>query len=516
MHIAAANAYVEVLEFLLENDADIDVEDKDGWKPIHAAACWGNERSIELLVEHGAELESRTPRGEAPLDLCEEPETRQFIIDLKNKIKTNKFQVKNIRKKRSNSRSLSVKRSSLKEKISISQNEAKAEAILRQHPELAFLITNDKKTENKGPEKVDVSVKSDKVNGEEKLLPHTTTQQEDKRSQASDAMVTESSKPRQNKRTSEIREGNETKLTGGGATTLGIQEKAENKIVTNATNNTKSSESVLRGKDAAAPVQDTLTTNVQSHHKVQTKEFVVQSKSTFKSSETIIPPSCEPSRSQITGHRQLPVVPRLSQPTRENASNSYTNEGHTETTEKRTSFAKPSSGVSSQSVAVPKSTEAHPAPTAPRPRSSGSTTAPVVLRSSGSNSGRSQDTSGYPDSFHKRKSRDSREINDTTLNQLAKEIRASKAVSSEDVHLSSQVVDTKYTPKATTTQEALHNATNAPATQKISSETTANQIDTKNTSNDRKSSLEEPKKKFTQPNDVTVVEGQKKSCCVLV
>ena len=35
---------------------------------------------------------------------------------------------------------LSVKRSSLKDKISISQNEAKAEAILRQHPELAFLI----------------------------------------------------------------------------------------------------------------------------------------------------------------------------------------------------------------------------------------------------------------------------------------------------------------------------------------------------------------------------------------
>lgn len=46
LHIAAANAYVEVLEFLLENDADIDVEDKDGWKPIHAAACWGNVKNL--------------------------------------------------------------------------------------------------------------------------------------------------------------------------------------------------------------------------------------------------------------------------------------------------------------------------------------------------------------------------------------------------------------------------------------------------------------------------------------
>lgn len=47
LHIAAANAYEEVLEFLLENDADVDVVDKDGWKPIHAAACWGN---VNILI----------------------------------------------------------------------------------------------------------------------------------------------------------------------------------------------------------------------------------------------------------------------------------------------------------------------------------------------------------------------------------------------------------------------------------------------------------------------------------
>ena len=47
LHIAAANAYEEVLEFLLENDADVDVVDKDGWKPIHAAACWGN---VHILI----------------------------------------------------------------------------------------------------------------------------------------------------------------------------------------------------------------------------------------------------------------------------------------------------------------------------------------------------------------------------------------------------------------------------------------------------------------------------------
>lgn len=41
MHIAAANGYEEVIEYLLDNGAIIDVKDKDGWQPIHAAACWG-------------------------------------------------------------------------------------------------------------------------------------------------------------------------------------------------------------------------------------------------------------------------------------------------------------------------------------------------------------------------------------------------------------------------------------------------------------------------------------------
>ena len=41
MHIAAANGYEEVIELLIENGAAIDIEDKDGWQPIHAAACWG-------------------------------------------------------------------------------------------------------------------------------------------------------------------------------------------------------------------------------------------------------------------------------------------------------------------------------------------------------------------------------------------------------------------------------------------------------------------------------------------
>lgn len=42
LHIAAANGYVSVVEFLLDHHVSTDVRDKDEWQPAHAAACWGH------------------------------------------------------------------------------------------------------------------------------------------------------------------------------------------------------------------------------------------------------------------------------------------------------------------------------------------------------------------------------------------------------------------------------------------------------------------------------------------
>lgn len=42
LHVASANGYSKVVEFLLENHAAVDAVDKDLWTPAHAAACWGH------------------------------------------------------------------------------------------------------------------------------------------------------------------------------------------------------------------------------------------------------------------------------------------------------------------------------------------------------------------------------------------------------------------------------------------------------------------------------------------
>jgi protein phosphatase 1 regulatory subunit 16A len=40
LHIASANGYQIVVEYLLQQHVSINLQDADGWTPIHAAAFW--------------------------------------------------------------------------------------------------------------------------------------------------------------------------------------------------------------------------------------------------------------------------------------------------------------------------------------------------------------------------------------------------------------------------------------------------------------------------------------------
>lgn len=128
-HIACANGYLDVLEFLLDHGAKFDIGDKDDWQPIHAAACWGHDRVIELLVHHGADLEARTKDGETPFDLTEDEDMQEMLMELKEYGNNKTPKVK--RSQSNSSRTLSVRRSSIVEKRQTSLNDAKQEASLR-------------------------------------------------------------------------------------------------------------------------------------------------------------------------------------------------------------------------------------------------------------------------------------------------------------------------------------------------------------------------------------------------
>ncbi|XP_030631508.1 protein phosphatase 1 regulatory subunit 16A [Chanos chanos] len=85
LHIAAANGYVSVGEYLLERRVSVEEKDNDGWTPLHAAACWGQLQMVELLVAHGASLNAKSLLDETPLDVCADEEVRAKMLELKHK-----------------------------------------------------------------------------------------------------------------------------------------------------------------------------------------------------------------------------------------------------------------------------------------------------------------------------------------------------------------------------------------------------------------------------------------------
>lgn len=50
-YIAASNGYVDILEFLYKNGADVDKRQIDGWSALHIAAREENLNVLEYLLE---------------------------------------------------------------------------------------------------------------------------------------------------------------------------------------------------------------------------------------------------------------------------------------------------------------------------------------------------------------------------------------------------------------------------------------------------------------------------------
>ncbi|XP_045520219.1 protein phosphatase 1 regulatory subunit 16A isoform X1 [Pieris brassicae] len=143
LHIASANGYLKVVEFLLEHRASSDVMDHDMWQPVHAAACWGHLEVLELLVQYGADLNVRNKHDETPADICEEGEMRARITRLAaeqeevrrraasgagDRLKT----ARRSSSTASTSRVRSVRRTSLREKQMAAKADARGEARLRE------------------------------------------------------------------------------------------------------------------------------------------------------------------------------------------------------------------------------------------------------------------------------------------------------------------------------------------------------------------------------------------------
>ncbi|XP_049807885.1 protein phosphatase 1 regulatory subunit 16A [Schistocerca nitens] len=134
LHIAAANGYLRVVEYLLDQHVSTEVRDNDGWQPVHAAACWGHLEVLEMLVQNGADLNAKTHHDETPADICEDPELRERILQLRTEQETKRMQEAKkgrVKRSQSNTRTQSVRRTSIRDKVLTTKKDTVEEARLR-------------------------------------------------------------------------------------------------------------------------------------------------------------------------------------------------------------------------------------------------------------------------------------------------------------------------------------------------------------------------------------------------
>lgn len=126
LHIASANGYLSVVEFLLEHHVSTDVEDEDLWQPIHAAACWGHLEIVEVLAQNGANINARTRNGETPFDICEDPDIKERLVQLKEqRLLSEQPRVR--RSRSASTRTQSIRRTSLREKMNTTKRDVQDE-----------------------------------------------------------------------------------------------------------------------------------------------------------------------------------------------------------------------------------------------------------------------------------------------------------------------------------------------------------------------------------------------------
>lgn len=79
LHQACIDDNVDMVKFLVENGANINQPDNEGWIPLHAAASCGYLDIAEFLIGQGAHVGAVNSEGDTPLDIAEEEAMEELL-----------------------------------------------------------------------------------------------------------------------------------------------------------------------------------------------------------------------------------------------------------------------------------------------------------------------------------------------------------------------------------------------------------------------------------------------------
>ena len=87
LHVAAAKGYMKVMNLLIQAGMEVNIQDYDGWTPLHAAAHWAQREACELLADNYSNMELKNCVGQTPFDVAD-PDVLRLLEELKKKQNT--------------------------------------------------------------------------------------------------------------------------------------------------------------------------------------------------------------------------------------------------------------------------------------------------------------------------------------------------------------------------------------------------------------------------------------------
>ena len=69
LHLASAHNHFKTMQLLIQHGADVNARDNGNSTPLHLASRWGVVESVQLLVQHGADVNARDEDDSTPLHL---------------------------------------------------------------------------------------------------------------------------------------------------------------------------------------------------------------------------------------------------------------------------------------------------------------------------------------------------------------------------------------------------------------------------------------------------------------
>ena len=69
-----------MVKLLVDNGADVNCADRDGWTPLHAAGTCGHTQLVKFLISRGANLIAVNNDGDMPFDITDDDITFQYFF----------------------------------------------------------------------------------------------------------------------------------------------------------------------------------------------------------------------------------------------------------------------------------------------------------------------------------------------------------------------------------------------------------------------------------------------------